>query len=230
MGAGAVGSMLTHSLTSVVTDSAAASSAWATGRKVVNGALSMYPDGRELATILDLAADAGKATGLITTTRLTHATPAAWGARVPDRDLEDDIAAQYLERRPHVLLGGGREHFVPGARSDGRDLVAEFRAAGYQIMHSAAELSNIRGDRLLGVFTEGHLPFEIDRRFQGAAGPSLAAITRAGPRGAGPAARTGSWPRSKRVASTTPTITTTLAPRSGMSWPPTKRSPWFANT
>jgi alkaline phosphatase len=180
MGAGAVGSMLTHSLTAVVTDSAAASTAWATGRKVVNGAISMYPDGRELVTILDLARDTGKATGLVTTTRITHATPAAWAAQVPDRDLEDDIAAQYLARRPHVLLGGGREHFVPALRADGRDLEAEFRAAGYTTLRSATELSDLRADRVLGVFTEGHLPFEIDRRFQGVDGPSLAAITRAG--------------------------------------------------
>jgi alkaline phosphatase len=180
LGGGAVGSMLTHSLTSVVTDSAAASTAWSAGRKVVNGALSMYPDGRELTTILELARDAGKATGLITTTRLTHATPAGWIAKVEDRSMEDEIAAQYFDFRPHVLLGGGRMHFAAEDRDDGRDLEGDFRRAGYHVMESAAELSRAAGPRLLGAFTDDHLPYEIDRRFQGAPGPSLAEMTRAG--------------------------------------------------
>ncbi len=180
LGAGAAGSMTTHSLTSVVTDSAAATSAWAAGRKVVNGALSMYPDGRPLTTILELARDAGKATGLVTTTRLTHATPAGWIAKTTDRGLEDDIALQYFDFRPHVLLGGGSGHFTAGGREDGRDLEADFRQAGYQVLREVADLERVRGDRLLGAFTEGHLPYEIDRRFQSLPGPSLAQITRAG--------------------------------------------------
>jgi alkaline phosphatase len=180
LGAGAAGSMLTHSLTAVVTDSAAASTAWGAGRKVVNSALSMYPDGRELTTILELARDAGKATGLITTTRLTHATPAGWIAKVEDREMEDEIATQYFDFRPHVLLGGGRKHFAADAREDGRDLEGEFREAGYQLVRSAAELAGVTGPRVLGAFTDDHLPYEIDRRFQGDPGPSLADITRAG--------------------------------------------------
>jgi alkaline phosphatase len=180
LAAGAAGSMTSHSLTSVVTDSAAASAAWATGRKVVNGAVSMYPDGRELTTILELARQAGKATGLITTTRLTHATPAAWIARVPARSMEDEIAEQYLAFRPDVLLGGGRRHFAAAHRSDGRDLERDFQRAGYQVLDTAADLAVATEGPVLGAFTHDHLPFEIDRRFQGAAGPSLAEITRAG--------------------------------------------------
>jgi alkaline phosphatase len=186
LGAGAVGSMLTHSLTSVVTDSAAASTAWSTGRKVVNTALSMYPDGRELTTILELARQAGKATGLITTTRLTHATPAGWVAKVPDRNMEDEIADQYFAFQPDVLLGGGREHFIAEKRADGRDLEGEFGRAGYRVLRGVTDLRalTVRGaalpGRVLGAFTEDHLPYEIDRKFQGAAGPTLAEITRAG--------------------------------------------------
>jgi alkaline phosphatase len=180
LAAGAAGSMTSHSLTSVVTDSAAASSAWATGRKVVNGALSMYPDGRELTTVLELARQAGKATGLITTARLTHATPAAWVARVPVRSMEDEIAEQYLAFRPDVLLGGGRRHFAAEERADGRDLMGDFRRAGYRVLETAGDLAASTGGPVLGAFTQDHLPFEIDRRFQGAPGPSLAEIARAG--------------------------------------------------
>jgi alkaline phosphatase len=185
MAAGSVGSMLSHSLTSVVTDSSAASAAWAVGRKIVNGGVSMYPDGRELTTILELARDAGRATGLITTTRLTHATPAAWIAKVEDRGLEDEIAAQYFRFRPDVLLGGGRFHFAAGGREDGRDLEGEFARAGYRVVGTGDELGeavrNARSARpVLGAFTDDHLPYEIDRRFQRAAGPSLAEITRSG--------------------------------------------------
>jgi alkaline phosphatase len=182
MGRGASGSMLTHSLTSVVTDSAAATSAWSTGRKIVNGALSMFPDGRSLTTILELAREAGKATGLVTTTRMTHATPAGWIARVASRDSEDEIAEQYLEFAPEVLLGGGAGHFLAESRRDGRDLAGAFHTQGYQVLRTREDLLASNADRLLGLFAPGtrHLPYEIDRRFQDAPSPSLAEIARKG--------------------------------------------------
>lgn len=180
LAAGASGSMLPHSLTSVVTDSSAASTAWATGRKVVNQAVSQFPDGTRLTTILELAREAGLATGLVTTTRITHATPACWAAQIEHRDLEDEIASQYLDKAPHVLLGGGREHFDAARRGDGRDLFRTFRERGYQVIQTREEIAGATGSRLLGVFGYGHLAYEIDRRHQRAPSPSLAEITKKG--------------------------------------------------
>jgi len=179
LSAGQYGSMDPQSLTAVVTDSAAATSAWATGRRVVNGALSQLPDGRDLTTILQLARDQGRATGLVTSTRMTHATPAGWVARVAARGMEEEIAEQYLAFRPDVLLGGGRGPFEAETRSDGRDLVAEFREAGYDVIHDEEGLEAATGDRLLGLFTDRdlHLPYEVDRRFQNAPSPSLTTMT-----------------------------------------------------
>lgn len=170
------GAMFTHSLTAVVTDSAAASTAWSTGRKVVNGALCMYPDGRRLRPILDLARETGRATGLATTTRITHATPAGWIVQTADRDQEDEIALQYLEFQPEVLLGGGAGHFLAQSRRDRRDLTTEFRTRGYDVVRSREDLLRSSGDRILGLFAGGtsHVPYEIDRRFQGVEAPSLA--------------------------------------------------------
>lgn len=177
---GSSGSMLTHSLTSVVTDSSAAGSAWSTGRKIVNQQVSQYPDGTHLATILQLAQDRGMGTGLITTARITHATPASWWAHIGNRDLEEEIAVQYLSSGIDVLLGGGEEFFLPEDRSDERDLFAEFRQGGYEILRSREALAGATGDRLLGVFGRGHVTFEIDRRFQNLPAPSLAEMTRKG--------------------------------------------------
>lgn len=171
---GGGGNMETYSLTSVVTDSAAASSAWSTGRKIVNGMMNLYPDGTPLTTILDLARAQGRASGLVTTTRITHATPAAWIARVKNREEEDDIAEQYLAFRPDVLLGGGARHFLANVRGDGRDMFAEYARAGYAVLRTADELERTNASRVLGVFGNDHLPFEIDRTQQGAGGPPLA--------------------------------------------------------
>lgn len=176
----AAGSMWPHSLTSIVTDSAAATTAWSTGRKVVNYAIAMYPDGRPLTTILELAREAGRATGLITSTRLTHATPAGWVAKVPDRGMEDEIASQYLAFRPDVLLGGGSRQFDAATRADGRDLFVEFRAAGYEVLRTPEQLRASTGSRLLGTFALDHLPYEIDRRYQGVASPTLAELVARG--------------------------------------------------
>lgn len=182
MSEGRSGVVQTHSLTSVVTDSAAASSAYATGRKVVNSALSMFPDDTQLTTILELAKDRGLATGLVTTTRITHATPAGWAAKVPHRNMEDDIALQYLDLGPDVLLGGGQGPFEAAEREDGRDLYADFERRGYEILKTSQGLARSNGSRLLGTFTPGmeHLPYEVDRRFQGHPAPSLSEITRRG--------------------------------------------------
>jgi alkaline phosphatase len=175
---GAAGSMMSHSLTSIVTDSAAASSAWSTGRKVVNGALSTFPDGRELTTIMALAKQAGKATGVATTTTATHATPAGFVVSVPGRGAEQDIADLYYDFGLEVILGGGNRFFDPEARNDGRDLYADFAARGYDVVRTKEALAASNGSKLLGIFAQGHVPYEIDRVFQGVDTPSLADMTR----------------------------------------------------
>lgn len=177
---GRAGSMQTQSLTSIVTDSSAAGTTWSTGRKIVNSAVAMYPDGTPLRTILQEAKDRGLGTGLVTTTRITHATPASWAANIRHRDLENEIAEQYLALRPDVLLGGGQGPFDPAHREDRRDLFEEFRQAGHEVLKTAEELERSNASRVLGTFTPGmeHMPFEADRRFQGHPAPSLSTMAR----------------------------------------------------
>ncbi len=178
---GRTGTMIPSSLLSWVTDSSAASSAWATGRKTVNGSVNLYPDGTELTPILELARATGRATGVVTTARATHATPAAWIAKVPAREMEDEIALQYLASGTDVIMGGGQAHFDAGTRSDGRDLFAEFEAAGYQVVKTREALAAASGSKVLGVFTPStrHVAYEIDRRFGDVPSPSLAEMVRA---------------------------------------------------
>jgi len=177
---GTCGSMMTQSLTSIVTDSAAASTAWATGRRTANSNIGIFPDGQRLTAILELAKARGRATGLITTTRVTHATPAGFVAHILDRNDEDAIALQYLEAQPDVVLGGGTRHFDAGVRADGRDLFGEFAAEGYSIARTTEDLQVLQGPRMLGTFTSSHLPYEIDRIHQGSEAPSLEEMTHKG--------------------------------------------------
>src|SRR5688500_8318924 len=100
--------MNTRSLNSMVTDSSAASSAWGSGSRVVNGAVNILPDGRLLTPIYTLFSEAGWKTGLVTTAEITHATPAGFAVAVKSRGNSNAIAAQYLERKVDILLGGGR--------------------------------------------------------------------------------------------------------------------------
>lgn len=160
-----VGLMATASLSSIVTDSAPASVAWSTGVHTVNRSLAVLPDGRPLTTILELVKPRGVATGLVTTTRVTHATPAAWVSHNPNRDDEDAIALDMLALKPDVLLGGGSKHFDPKKRTDGRDLLAEFAAAGYDTVSDKNSLQ-AAGDAkkpLLGLVSSSHLPYNVDR-------------------------------------------------------------------
>ena len=117
------GQMTTHSADSSVTDSAAAATAIATGVKVNNGVISMEipGDSHELETLLEYSQRHGKTAGLVTTTYMTHATPAAFGAHQPNRGHIVHIATDYLyQTRPNVLFGGGAYGMsVPAAVSAG---------------------------------------------------------------------------------------------------------------
>ena len=175
--------MNTRSLNSAVTDSSAASSAWGSGSRVVNGAVNVLPDGRLLTPLFPLFADAGWKTGLVSTAEITHATPAGFAVAVKSRGNSDAIAAQYLERKVDVLLGGGNPFFSPNRRKDKRDLRGDFASAGYTVVSDKAALAKAPlGTRLLGTFADGHLPYTLDHRADAKLRdtvPTLAELTRA---------------------------------------------------
>lgn len=157
------GLMDTASANSLVTDSAAASSAWGGGQRINNGAINVSPDGREITPIVTILKKQSQARiGLVTTATVTHATPAGFAASVSTRKDECAIAPQYLDR-VDVILGGGSGYFESKLRPDKRDLAADFTKSGYQVVSRREELLAARGEKLLGTFTLGHLPFSIDR-------------------------------------------------------------------
>ena len=101
----------TASQNSRVTDSAAASSAWASGQRIPNGRINVTAEGKELEPVFKRAKAHGKAIGLVSTTRITHATPASFVASVKDRNDELSIAQQYLDQEIDLLMGGGSRYF-----------------------------------------------------------------------------------------------------------------------
>ncbi|MCA1932937.1 MAG: alkaline phosphatase [Calditerrivibrio sp.] len=155
----------TSSLSSVVTDSAPASVAWGTGSKTVNRTLATLPDGRKLTTIIELAKAKGMSCGVVTTTRLTHATPAAWYSHNSNRDDEDNIAMDILNLKLDVAMGGGDRHFNAEKRKDGVDLYSKFSSAGYNILKSKSDLFATKVDDrpILGVFNSSHISYFVDR-------------------------------------------------------------------
>ncbi len=118
-----VGLVGTRSSNSRITDSAAGATAFATGVRTFNGAIGVGPDTVPRPTVLELAEERGWATGLIATSSITHATPAAFAAHVPSRGMNGAIAEQMAEQGIDVILGGGRRYFDPESRKDGKDLL-----------------------------------------------------------------------------------------------------------
>lgn len=181
---GTVNSLMNvRSLNSLVTDSAAASSAWGSGSRVVNGAINVLPNGTQLRTLYDLFGQAGWKRGLVTTVEVTHATPAGFAASVNNRGTADNIADEYFDKRVEVILGGGRKFFSPSSRRDKRNLRDEFVKAGYAVFDDRSALLAAPLDRpWLGTFESSHLPYTVDHRQDEklkAAIPTLAEMTTA---------------------------------------------------
>lgn len=174
------GSVTTRSSHQRVTDSAASGTALACGVRTMNGRIATDTTGASIGTVLEAAERAGLWTGLVSTARITHATPAAFSSHVVDRAQEDVIAVQQLDQGIEVLLGGGLDHFLPlgggGTRGDGRDLLREAVNAGYTVVRDADGLETAAALPLLGLFDATHMDFDIDREEGNE--PSLAGMTR----------------------------------------------------
>jgi alkaline phosphatase len=204
----------TFSKDSQVTDSAPSMAAYMTGLKTNNGVISMTPEtvsydpttlqdyvagadstcantnGKPATTLLELAKVAGMGTGVVSTTRITHATPAATYAHICQRDGENTIASQMVPGGTgfntalgdgiDVVLGGGLRHFLPkgtgSSRTDNRDLVTEMKANGYSYAANKSDFDKLPATgKLLGLFTSSHMAYDLDR--DATKEPSLADMT-----------------------------------------------------
>lgn len=152
------------SASSIVTDSAAASSSWGGGVRVKNGSLNIGENGEEYMPIWQKFKKAGKLAGCVTTVAITHATPAGFCANSKKRNAQEDIAEQYLKVGFDVLLGGGTKFFDPSTREDGQDLYSKYKSKGYQIAKSKSAFEKLSNKLpILGVFADDALPYAIDR-------------------------------------------------------------------
>ncbi len=204
----------TYSNDGQVTDSAPSMAAYMTGVKMNNEVISMSPEtlatdaqgkpyhtdydstcpstnGRAVETLLETMKAQGYGTGVVSTARITHATPAATYSHVCHRDAENTIAAALvpggkdanakLGDGVDVIFGGGSSYFTPkeagGLRNDKRDLVAELKRAKYGWASTTAELKQLPtdGSKVLGLFTKSHMAYDLDR--DPAKEPSLAEMT-----------------------------------------------------
>ncbi|WP_025821769.1 alkaline phosphatase [Shewanella marina] len=145
-----------HKQSGYITDSAAAATALATGVKTYNGAVSVDINQQPLSTIMQQAKARNMATAIVVSAPVTHATPAAFLAHHKDRKQAKEIAKQYLNSDVDLMLGGGRANFS-------QSLLEQFKAKGYQLVESQAQLEGVNTGKVIGLFAEQQLPWRIDQ-------------------------------------------------------------------
>ena len=152
----------TYSASDYNTDSGAGGTAIATGRKTYNGAIGVDHDTVFAKTILEYAEEKGLATGLVSTSAITHATPASFIAHQVSRDNYEGIALDFLKTDIDVFIGGGIDHFY--LRKDKRDLLQELRQKGYQVVFSMDSIKGIKQGKLAGLTAKEHNPSVLQGR------------------------------------------------------------------
>lgn len=148
------GFVKTHSSDNLITDSASGATAYSCGLKTYNGAIGVDPDQTPCKTILEMAEEKGLSTGLVSTSSITHATPASFAAHQPRRSMQLQIAEDFAASGVEVFLGGGVKWFDGELRPDSHDLLGQFEESGYEILFNENDLQNSTSNRLLGLFAE----------------------------------------------------------------------------
>jgi alkaline phosphatase len=183
---GTLGMVTTEPFGAIVVDSAASATQMASGKWALSETIGIDKDGQPVETVLSLAKKRGKSTGLVSDTRLTHATPAAFVAHQRHRSKENQIAEDLVRDGADIMLSGGLRHFIPanvstdvemrktleseteGAvalvskRDDQRNLLDEAEKKGYQLVFTNDDLRRAENGRILGLFAESGFPYRID--------------------------------------------------------------------
>lgn len=159
------GTVETRASNSLVTDSAASATAYSCGLKTYNNAIGVLDNQTACGTIMEAAKLSGRwRTALVTTSRITHATPASFSAHTRNRFMENEIAVQQAtQQQVDLLFGGGWKYFI--SRTDQRNLFSEMEARGYTTTTNYSQFLTLTHQQLplIGLFNRDHIEWEIDR-------------------------------------------------------------------
>lgn len=157
-----IGFQTTHSANKYITDSAAAGTALATGTKTYDGAIGVDLDTLALENIREKFEKLGKATGVVSTSAVTHATPASFVAHQSYRYLNEAIAADFLKTNIDVFIGGGYDHFAK--RADKQDLIDALKQKGYKVLDNITEVAKVKNGKLAGLVAPNHTSSVLEGR------------------------------------------------------------------
>ena len=192
-----VGGVRTYGADSIITDSAPAASAFATGHKTDDKFISVLPARttipgvvqisedlmyKPVASVLEGAKLRGKSVGLVATSNIQHASPAAYSAHWPDRSNYEEIAEQQVHLNIDVVFGGGKQYLIPkeqgGTRLDGENMVDILKNKGYSFVDNHSDMMNFKGSKVWGLFAKDAMDYEMDRSYFHPEQPSLAEMTK----------------------------------------------------
>lgn len=158
-----IGFATTQSYDNYVTDSAASGTAISSGEKTRNGMIGKGPDSTDVKHITEeLREKMNMAYGVVSTSAVTHATPASFVAHNISRNDYEGIALDYVRKQPEVFIGGGKDNFVK--RRDQRDLVKVLQDDGYEVVYTMDDLQKVQSDKVAGLLAEGHMSRYSDGR------------------------------------------------------------------
>jgi alkaline phosphatase len=152
----------TYSADSYITDSGAGGTAIACGVKTNNGMIGVRPDSSVVSSIMELAHNNGLATGIVSTSAVTHATPASFVAHNAGRGNYEDIATDFLNGKIDLFLGGGEDHFK--ARKDKADLTIKLKEQGFDVVYNLDDMKKSSSKKLAGLLAKEHMPTVIAGR------------------------------------------------------------------
>ncbi len=156
------GFSITRAANNYVTDSGAGGTAISCGVKTNNGMIAMAPDTTLVPSIIDIVHKHGLATGVVSTSSVTHATPASFVAHNVSRNNYEAIAADYLKGTIDVFIGGGESNFRN--RQDGKDLTIDLESQGFDIVYNIDEMMASNSTKIAGLLAKEHMPTVIEGR------------------------------------------------------------------
>ncbi|MBI5009703.1 MAG: alkaline phosphatase, partial [Bacteroidia bacterium] len=145
----------TYSTDNYITDSGAGGTAIASGQKTNNGMIGVKPDGTPVSSITEVAHNYGLATGVVSTSAITHATPASFVAHNAGRGNYEEIANDFLNGTIDVFIGGGEDHFRK--RKDGLDLTVKLKEQGFDVVYNMEDLKKSQSSKLAGLLAKEHM-------------------------------------------------------------------------